>query len=316
VSAATQLRAPFPWFGGKSRAASIVWDAFGDVRSYVEPFAGSLAVLLARPQPFKGAETVNDLDCYVANFWRALRQDPAGVAEHADWPVNEADLHARHQWLVDSAAFRERMLTDPENFDVRVAGWWVWGQSAWIGSGWCDRRKWRNGPGAQGVNRQLPRLTGAQGVNRQLPHLTGGRGVRGYMEALASRLRGVRIACGDWTRVLGAMTDAGRQGRVGVLLDPPYRGARNQAYAAEGTGSSTVADECAAWATENGARAGVRIALCGYAGDYDMPDGWRVVPWKAVGGYANQSDGRQRNEECVWLSPECRATGQLGLFGE
>lgn len=44
-----ELKAPFPWFGGKSRAADLVWSRFGDVQNYVEPFAGSLAVLLARP---------------------------------------------------------------------------------------------------------------------------------------------------------------------------------------------------------------------------------------------------------------------------
>jgi site-specific DNA-adenine methylase len=65
------LRAPFPWFGGKSRAAPLVWEAFGNVANYIEPFAGSLAVLLGRPTPPQ-TETVNDLDCYLANFWRAL----------------------------------------------------------------------------------------------------------------------------------------------------------------------------------------------------------------------------------------------------
>ena len=43
-----ELRAPFPWFGGKSRAAHLVWPRFGDVRTYVEPFYGSGAILLAR----------------------------------------------------------------------------------------------------------------------------------------------------------------------------------------------------------------------------------------------------------------------------
>jgi len=43
------LRAPFPWFGGKSRCAGVVWSMLGDVPNYVEPFAGSLAVLLGRP---------------------------------------------------------------------------------------------------------------------------------------------------------------------------------------------------------------------------------------------------------------------------
>lgn len=93
------LRAPFPWFGGKSRAASIIWERFGDPANYIEPFAGSLAVLLARPTRPR-IETVNDLDCNVANFWRAVKADPEAVAKFADWPVNEADLHARHRWLV------------------------------------------------------------------------------------------------------------------------------------------------------------------------------------------------------------------------
>jgi site-specific DNA-adenine methylase len=59
------LRAPFPWFGGKRRVSHIVWERFGDTPNYVEPFAGSLAVLLGRPHEPR-AETVNDLDCYVA----------------------------------------------------------------------------------------------------------------------------------------------------------------------------------------------------------------------------------------------------------
>ena len=57
------LQAPFPWFGGKSRAAAQVWAALGDVDCYVEPFGGSLALLLARPAHHaRKVETVNDAD--------------------------------------------------------------------------------------------------------------------------------------------------------------------------------------------------------------------------------------------------------------
>ena len=67
------LKAPFPWFGGKSRIAPEVWDRFGAVDNYVEPFAGSLAVLLGRPT-VPQTETVNDLDC-VAPDTRILKAD-------------------------------------------------------------------------------------------------------------------------------------------------------------------------------------------------------------------------------------------------
>jgi site-specific DNA-adenine methylase len=112
----------------------LIWEGLGDVANYVEPFAGSLAVILGRPTEAR-IETVNDADCYLANFWRAIARDPEAVAYAADWPVNEADLHARHTWLVAQGDFREKMKTDPDFYDAKVAGWWVWGLSCWIGHG-------------------------------------------------------------------------------------------------------------------------------------------------------------------------------------
>lgn len=45
-SGLSKLKAPFPWFGGKSHIAHKVWEAFGNVAGYVEPFFGSGAALL------------------------------------------------------------------------------------------------------------------------------------------------------------------------------------------------------------------------------------------------------------------------------
>jgi hypothetical protein len=166
------LRAPFPWFGGKSRVARLVWERFGDVPNYVEPFAGSMAVLLARPTEAR-IETVNDLDCYISNFWRALQADPEELAAWADWPVNEADLHARHRWLVGRAEFRKRMRSDPDFYDPKIAGWWVWGISQWIGGGWCTNPEWQGRAGGfsapRGVHRHLendrPDLARPRGIH-------------------------------------------------------------------------------------------------------------------------------------------------------
>ena len=133
------LKAPFPWFGGKSQVSDLVWDRFGNVPNYVEPFFGSGAVLLGRPHD-SGIETINDRDCFVANFWRALQNDPDEVAWFADQPVNEADQHARHLWLIQQTGWAERMKTDPDFYNAKIAGWWVWGQCIWIGSGWCAFR--------------------------------------------------------------------------------------------------------------------------------------------------------------------------------
>lgn len=160
-----ELRAPFPWFGGKRRVASMVWERFGSVDTYNEPFAGSLAVLLGRPQPPR-VETVNDLDCFIANFWRALQADPDGVACWADAPVNEADMHARHRWLVTRGRrLVARCSRDPHYFNAKVAGWWVWGQCLWIGSGWCQSPGGTRGRAGEGAEQQRrPQLSHDNGL--------------------------------------------------------------------------------------------------------------------------------------------------------
>lgn len=155
------LKAPFPYFGGKRRAAELVWSRFGDVPNYIEPFAGSAAMLLCRPTEAR-IETLNNLDCFVANFWRATSREPETVAEYADWPVNEADLHARHRFLVRGEAaadFRRRMRDDSDFYDCRFAGWWCWGLCCWIGSGWCST----SNEGAAAEWSQRPDLAGFNG---------------------------------------------------------------------------------------------------------------------------------------------------------
>lgn len=318
------MRAPFPWFGGKSKVSGIVWDRLGNVSNYVEPFAGSLAVLLRRPHEAR-TETINDVDCYLANFWRALAADPEGVARWADWPVNEVDLHARHLWLIGRQEFRERMIGDPEYYDAKIAGWWVWGQCAWIGSGWCDSRTYYDGDAGMGINRpsqKLPHLGDAgRGINRpsqQLPHLgNAGRGeIYRYFEFLSWRLRRVRVACGDWQRVMGSsVTD--RHGLTGVFLDPPYGHDERQGdlYAND----HDVASDVREWCLENGNNPLLRIALCGYAGEHDALEtaGWAVYAWKNKGGYGSQGDGSGRDNaarERIWFSPHCLPSGEIALF--
>jgi len=391
------LRAPFPWFGGKSRAASLIWERFGDVPNYVEPFAGSLAVMLARPTVAR-VETVNDLDCYLANFWRAVSVDAEAVARYADWPVNEADISARHQWLVDRSAFRERMKTDPDFHDAKIAGWWVWGLCGWIGSGWCDSAKYRDGDGVggaavdgRGVGSKLPHLgnhgrgvhregvsgvgsklpylsnlgqgvhrEGVSGVPQQLPHLanlgqgvhregvsgvvrklpsigdygkgvhrSGGEGFANervnfastaeWFAALQQRLRRVRVACGDWRRILGGSTIGTKGGLptpTAVLLDPPYDDG-DMKYAT-GDAPTSVSADVRAWALAHGDDRRLRIALCGYEGEHPMPATWRAVAWKSKGGFAGQGSAENVNarRERIWFSPHCLDPdrGQGSLF--
>jgi DNA adenine methylase len=301
------LKAPFPYFGGKSRVAHIIWSHFGNVANYVEPFAGSLAVLLARPDA-PTRETVNDFDCYLANFWRAVKMDPDAVAKYADYPVSEADLIATNNTLVrERAEFSERFRADIDFYDARTAGWWVWGISQWIGAGFCDKK----------VGKKLPHLGSGQGI-----HALGYRYGNSILEniqtrfrKLHDRLRNVQVMCGDWTQAIaGALTFG--HGITGVMLDPPYSAKEHTVKYAGDTGD--IAGDVCRWAVENGNNPLLRIALCGYEGEHQFPDDWECFAWKASGGYANQGQGKGRENarrERIWFSPACLRPGKA-IAGE
>lgn len=413
------LKAPFPYFGGKSKVATEVWQRFGDVANYVEPFCGSAAVLLGRPTPAR-IETVNDANCFIANFWRAIQVDPEAAAHYADWPVNEADLHARHRWLMlsdSSTEWRERMKTDPDFYDAKIAGWWVWGASCWIGAGWCDgsrlfardgsasnkkpeicgnrgvaaalgreadRRRpavdtagngihrkrpaiansgradcaaslekkrprltgWGGAGGHRQLREQIPDLSGdagaasrgihASGLSRKIPLLTGGHGngaglhrkipelgssrgdatataICAWFEDLADRLRRVRVVCGDWKRVTTPAVTCGI-GTTAIFFDPPYADTAGSPAGIYSEDDDQVAHAVRVWAIESGSNPSMRIALCGYEGEHQMPEDWECFAWQAQGGYANQkksgSGFENRKRERIWFSPHCLTAAQ------
>lgn len=326
------LAAPFPWFGGKSGAAELVWQAFGAVANYVEPFCGSAAMLLGAPDG-KRTCTINDADGHVANFWRAIIADPEEVARLANWPVNEVDLFARHSWLVrQSAALLDKLHGDPDYYDAKIAAYWCWGACAWIGSGWCggqgpwvhdgqtivDARTRIDVERKNGVSNQLPHLGNAgKGINRQLPHLgDAGKGINRKLPHLGNTGQGINRAAdcerGEFitawfaalqkklrdTRVAcgdwrRVLGDSVmRRGITSVFFDPPYAKGAMD-YAAKGVGG-TMADDVREWCAARGDNPKIRIVLCGHAGEHDalLDLGWSRRAWKANGGYAKTAQAK------------------------
>jgi DNA adenine methylase len=258
---------------------------------------------------------------------------------------------------------------DPDYHDPKIAGWWVWGISCWIGSGFCsgdgpwwvdDKRKLvhlgTNGQGVnrklvhlgdngrgvnrqlvhlgdngRGVNRKLVHLGNRRGVNRKLVHLGNRRGVnrqlvhlgnrRGrlvpWFAALAARLERVRVCSGDWSRVCGPSVTF-KHGLTAVFLDPPYADTAKRAARLYREDSLDVAHAVREWAIENGKRKDMRIALCGYDGEHEMPSTWAVQEWSAGEGFGAQAEKRSGNgkRERIWYSPACLSAKQPGLFDE
>jgi len=330
--------APFPWFGGKRTIAEKIWERFGVPTQYIEPFCGSAAVLLAAPK-VASLEVVCDMNGFLANFWRATKHQPDKVAEWADYPVSHIDLGARHGWLDEQQQYLNANLKDANwPGDAKIAGWWLWGQCCWIGSGWCE---WDSGAGPARRQRREGRAGDGEGLDAtsagmgvqamgQIPHASdAGMGVqamgkiphasdagRGYdrlltssgraawvwLHKLADRLERVRIVHGDWSRCLNNHYGADD---TAIFLDPPYR-----AYTKLYGDGACVADAVAEWARFHPT---LRVALCGHIGDYDLP-GWDVLEWSR--GKHTYGGSKTTDVECVWFSPGCLPPRQVDLFRE
>ena len=317
---------PFPYPGGKSTVADVVWAALGPVRHYIEPFVGSGAVLLGRrDKPF--LETVCDADHLLVNVWRSIRFRPDEVAYAVVAPVAAVEASGRAKRLRSrTEAIKGAIRDDPDACDPVAAADWIYCACALIGS---DMKRLLDqgaisglavhrghgvnavhigGPG-QGVNAVHIGNPG-QGVNAV--HIGDpGQGVNAHLQRIAARIARLRICSGDWTTVLTEAVLTATPAPIGVFLDPPYAKGGWQ-YGGGMDGAHDVAE----WCRKNQDHKGLRIVLAGEVGDYDLP-GWRTHLWKRNGGFANASKpntNERRDKECLWMSPQClNGTGKLYL---
>jgi site-specific DNA-adenine methylase len=311
-----RLRPPFPFFGAKRKVAHDVWRIFGNVSRYIEPFLGSAAMALARPRPIHSI--VNDKNAFISNFWRAIQYGPKETARWADWPVNETDLIARKKWL-ESRSFVELVDTpadedlvyrlvhlstglksDPLWFDPKIAAFWVYGQCCGIRCGWCT--------GNTKQQALLPAVNPggiySRGFHRTL---AGDARTVSFMHCfrkLQVRMRDVIVACGHWERVVTPAFLGERD--CAIFLDPPY----SVGFGLYGRyGDGQIARRVRDWAAEWGKHSKLKIALCGYDGDHNMPAGWSCYRWDAGRGFSKDPNAGKR--ERIWFSPACNTFSRL-----
>lgn len=310
------MKAPFPYFGGKSKIASIVWQHLGDVRHYIEPFFGSGAVLLNRPNynPQRHIETINDKDGFICNVWRSIKFSPDKTAEWADYPVNHADLIARKCALIKAEKYLlENLIRDDEWHDPKMAGYWIWAASCWIGKDLSTETKTGK------PDRQIPQLgssgSGIHAISKNTKEMNFGKKgtIYAWFNELSNRFRNVRVVCGDWTRVCGGNWQD-KNGICGIFFDPPYgHGIGKRCKNLYKHDSFTLSADVRKWCITRGAIPTYRIVLAGYEGEHNELEnhGWKKYSWKTSGGYANtrkkscSSACENSKLERLWISPHC-----------
>ncbi len=181
------LRSPILYHGGKARLSPVIAAALPDHTRYVEPFAGSLSVLLSKP--VSRVEIANDLDGNLSAFWRVLRDRPTELAR-----VCLLTPHSREE----RALAHDLDTADELEKARRVFVALTQGRTSTL-----KRTGWRHAT-AEGEAAMAPRL----------------RRYAGRIEAAAARLGNVTLECRDAREVVAEYDSSGTV----MYVDPPYLG--------------------------------------------------------------------------------------------
>jgi len=189
-----KVKPPLAYYGAKVTLAERIVSLLPAHRHYVEPFAGSLAVLLAKAPT--ELETVNDIDGDLMTFWRVLRERPADLermcvltpharAEHeASYEPSADDLErARRVWV---------RLTQGRAGTLRRTGWKFY--------------------------------TDPDGTSSSMPRYLAGYSAR--IQPAAARLARVSLECRPALDVIKAY---GSEPQCLIFADPPYLGSTRAA---------------------------------------------------------------------------------------
>jgi len=272
------MKPPFTYFGGKTSTAARIASLLPPHEHYVEPFAGSLAVLLAKPP--SAMETVNDIEQDLMTFWRVLRDQPAELEQ-----VCALTPHSR----AEQAACYER---NPELADLeRARRVWVVltqgrGGHLWRGIGW----RYEQNP--RGSSTSMPDYL-ASYVRRIPP--------------AARRLHGVSLEC---LPALDLIRRYGQHPAVLIYADPPYlQSTRTSASGNDyGHDMATEAEHQQLAETLHAAKAAV--VLSGYHSPlYERlyADWYRTE----ISAYAGNAAGERRRTEVLWSNRQFPAQQTL-----
>lgn len=277
------MRPPFPYFGGKMTIAPRIVDLLPPHQHYIEPFAGSLSVLLAKtPVKF---ETVNDLDERLMTFWRVLREQPAELIRRC-----ALSPHSRAEYL--------RCRNEPTaGTDLETARrtWVILSQGR---AGQLGGRKtgWKHYVDPHGSTIGMPAYLEAY-VDRMWP--------------VVERLHGVSLESMPALELIGKY--GGHPDSL-LYVDPPYLGTARSSNNNEYEHEMRAPDEHRALAAELHAAAAA-VVVSGYHSPlYDeLYADWDRVSLPAATG--NGAPGRRERTEVLWSNRPLHLEARLFEIG-
>lgn len=275
----------FSWMGGKNRIRDRIVPYTVDATLYVEPFAGALNVLLARPN--KGMEVINDRDERIVNFYRVLQDDVLRdrLLQKLKYTPYSRSEFARALQVLRSAEFGP----------VDRAWAFFVAQNQGISGGGCNASNENN-----------------WGVSKERDTAARFRWHVSELDALVERLSGVILENRDAMQVISTW-DAPH---AVFYCDPPYvPTTRKLDHRSRYAEEMTLDDHHALIDTLLHLKG--NAILSGYRDErvhkpLEMA-GWQRIDTR-VSLYASVQDKTQKRTECLWVSPGIQRQ-QMGLFG-
>jgi DNA adenine methylase len=275
------LRPVFPWPGAKIRMAEWIASLMHPSQGYLEPFAGSAAVLLARERVRH--ETINDLDGSVVRFYRTLRERPTALIRAVRLtPYSEEEFALALQPLGDDEIEELGDVEVARRFYVRTAqafqgsaAWPSWGMTAVLGGGSSRAAKWQT--------------------------------LNSRMEEVAVRLQGVQVTGRNALSLLKQYAAAsGRSAdyELAIYCDPPY--ATEDVKLRYQHHDQQLGEELAEVLHDMGPH--VHVLVSGYPGLYDtLYNDWQRIERQvlAMGGSGGEEGkgrggGALERTEVIW----------------
>ena len=272
-----------PYYGGKNIAGDIngwIMEILSqeDEKLYIEPFAGMLGILTAR-QPVQ-TEIVNDVNSWVYNYWKAIRDEPEELGRLIDATPRSRELFA------ECAEYQMSKMARNERADGVRDAWRFFVICFWSVHHGC-----RATPGQFSVT---------YSSKKRSPKYTSDN-----IRILNQRIKGVTIENRDALYIIERSID---EPQSVVYCDPPYKSADTSPYGKWHLDFEKFMDLCSA---HKG-----RVAISGYNDDYAplLNRGWFESDLTVLSAATSPGGYLQERVEKLWTNFEPKLKKQGDMF--
>lgn len=277
------------YYGSKYDVNREVWARFGTCGTFVEGFAGSLAILLGMPSfdPTGESQTrqhANDAYPFLINLYRAVQRYGADFLGYFDYVPTKESFIGQVKELSAAAVRLRQDLQTPESCDIELAGKYL--------NYMCYGYK----PKALSKHPKTASMARTpKGILAKSRRDT----AEDQLREASARLQRAELQCQPYKAFL-ATTRLASPTVNAVFLDPPYEGYQHLYTVTNRLQRHDYAG-LNQWCIDYGEKPNFRVAICGYPTDYSFPGTWDVFEWY----------NSQKHLEYIWFSPHCleRTTG-------